>query len=107
MESLEFGSPIAARRGPPMARAVESMNAAAYGAVRPPDQVDFGVDGLPAFSPNALALLTAARDEAAARGHPGVGTEHVLWALVQPGCGARVKGWLGEQIQPAAPCGDD
>ena len=90
-----------------MARAVESMNAAAYGAVRPPDQVDFGVDGLPAFSPNALALLTAARDEAAARGHPGVGTEHVLWALVQPGCGARVKGWLGEQMQPAAPCGDD
>ena len=107
MESLEFGSPIAARRGPPMARAVESMTAAAYGAVRPPDQVDFGVDGLPAFSPNALALLTAARDEAAARGHPGVGTEHVLWALVQPGCGARVKGWLGEQMQPAAPCGDD
>ena len=98
--SLEFGSPIAARRGPPMARAVESMNAAAYGAVRPPDQVDFGIDGLPAFSPNALALLTAARDEAAARGHPGVGTEHVLWALVQPGCGARVKGWLGEQMQP-------
>ena len=45
-----------------MARAVESMSAAAYGAVRPPDQVDFGVEGLPAFSPNALALLTAARD---------------------------------------------
>ena len=86
-----------------MASAVESMSAAAYGAVRPP----FGVEGLPAFSPNALALLTAARDEAAARGHPGVGTEHVLWALVQPGCGARVKGWLGEQMQPAAPCGDD
>ena len=84
-----------------MASAVESMSAAAYGAVRP----TFGVEGLPAFSPNALALLTAARDEAAARGHPGVGTEHVLWALVQPDCSARVKGWLAEQMVTTS--GDD
>ena len=71
---------------------VSAVSAAEYGALR----ADLGqsMEGLPAFSPNALALIQAARDEAAARGHPGVGTEHLLWALLQPSCAARMKGWL-------------
>ena len=56
------------------------------------------VDGLPAFSPNAQALLDAARGEAARRCHRAVGTEHILWALLQPGCSARIVGWLGQKI---------
>ena len=80
-----------------------TMSAEEYGAVKAWPSLEMD---LPALSPNALALLQAARDEAMARGHPSVGTEHVLWALVQPECSARVKGWLMEKIQPHSG-GDD
>lgn len=55
-------------------------------------------DGLPRFSPNANALLDAAREEANRRGHSIAGTEHVLWALLQPACTARVLRWLESNI---------
>ena len=57
-------------------------------------------EGLPKFSPNANALLEAARAEASRRGHSIAGTEHVLWALLQPGCTARVLGWIESNVAP-------
>ncbi len=75
-----------------------TMSAEEYGAID--GWAALETEGMPALSPNALALLQAAQDEAMRRGHPSVGTEHVLWALIQPSCDARVKGWLRDRIQP-------
>ena len=77
----------------PMATAISGSE---YGATAARDVPE----GLPKFSPNANALLEAARAEASRRGHSIAGTEHVLWALLQPGCTARVLGWIESNVAP-------
>jgi hypothetical protein len=67
---------------------------------------------LPNFSPNASAVLSAAKDEAARRNHNFVGTEHFLFALLssvstaeQSGTAPpRVIGWLERKLNGTSVC---
>eukprot|EP00658_Telonema_sp_P-2_P018532 TRINITY_DN17273_c0_g1_i1.p1 TRINITY_DN17273_c0_g1~~TRINITY_DN17273_c0_g1_i1.p1 ORF type:complete len:405 (+),score=80.96 TRINITY_DN17273_c0_g1_i1:170-1384(+) len=74
---------------------MENVSANAYGAREL-------LDGLPGFSPNAIALLQAAEAEARRRGHTRMGTEHLLWSLLQEECEARVKPWIGSAMVATA-----
>lgn len=55
-----------------------------------------GVEKLPRFSPNAARVLAVAQEEAMRRHHSNLGTEHVLWSLMQSRGGEdpRVIPWI-------------
>ena len=67
---------------------------------------------LPNFSPNASAVLSAAKDEAARRNHNYVGTEHFLFSLLSNATTAkqsgtappRIIGWLERKLNGTSVC---